>query len=123
MILMYQNFQQEFVQETANFAEIRHNAKEKVQEEYNEVNKKYHKIMHQMEKSSKTYKNSGKFTEYGERLNEKALQYEAKIKKMDEVIKIASDSKEKYLHVIKLTLVLINSNNTVFSDYTNISSL
>lgn len=60
-----------------------------------------------MNQSSKTLKSSGKFTEYGDRLNERAMRYEAKIRKMDEVIKIASDSEEKYL-LKKMKNVLIN---------------
>jgi len=48
---------------------------------------------------TKTSSSNGtsKHADYGERINERVLRYEAKIKKMDDVIKIASDSKEKYV--------------------------
>lgn len=36
-----------------------------------------------------------KHSDYSERLNDRALRYEAKIKRMDDIIKIAGDSKEK----------------------------
>ena len=48
-------------------------------------------------KTAKTNSSNGttKHADYGERMNERILRYETKIKKMDDVIKIASDSKEK----------------------------
>jgi len=36
---------------------------------------------------------------YGERTNNRLLRYEEKIKKMDDIIKIASDSEEKYFYI------------------------
>ncbi|XP_025207227.1 uncharacterized protein LOC112603041 [Melanaphis sacchari] len=96
------SIKENFVRETANFAEIRCNAKHKVQKEYCRVLKKYNKILSELSKSNKKSKTnssngSSKHSDYGERVNERILRYEAKIKKMDDVIKIASDSKEKLL--------------------------
>jgi len=39
---------------------------------------------------------------YGEQTNNRLLRYEDKIKKMDDIIKIASDSTEKYIQISKL---------------------
>jgi len=47
--------------------------------------------------------------DYGEQNNNRILRYEDKIKKMDDIIKIASDSKEKYLHIhCKFVSILMN---------------
>ncbi|CAH1731346.1 nuclease SbcCD subunit C-like isoform X1 [Aphis gossypii] len=96
------SIKENFVRETANYAEIRCNAKHKVQKEYCRILKKYNKILNELDKSNKMTKTNSsngtnKHSDYGERVNEKVLRYEAKIKKMDDVIKIASDSKEKLL--------------------------
>lgn len=62
--------------------------------------------MDKSNKMTKTNSSNGtnKHSDYGERVNEKVLRYEVKIKKMDDVIKIASDSKEKY---VKYQIVLL----------------
>jgi len=89
-----------YISETAKYAEVRWKAKEKVEKEYNRTNKKYIKIVSQLNKSKTNYANgSSKYMDYGERTNNRILQYEDKIKKMNDIIKIASDSKEKYLHI------------------------
>lgn len=42
---------------------------------------------------------TSKDKDYGEQTNNRLLRYEDKIKKMNDIIKIASDSTEKYLHI------------------------
>jgi len=37
--------------------------------------------------------------DYGERTNNRILRYQDKIKKMKDIMKTASDSTEKYLHI------------------------
>lgn len=43
---------------------------------------------------------TSKDMDYGERTNNRLLRYEDKIKKMDDIIKIASDSAEKYFNIL-----------------------
>ncbi|XP_050529960.1 kinesin-like protein costa [Daktulosphaira vitifoliae] len=67
------------ITQTANHTEIRCNAKEKAQKEYQRISKKYSKILN------------------ADRLNDRVLRYERKIKKMDDIIRIAGDSQEKLM--------------------------
>jgi len=53
-----------------------------------------------LNKSKTNYGNgSSKDMDLGERTNNRLLRYEDKIKKMNDIIKIASDSTEKYLQI------------------------
>ncbi|XP_015376557.1 PREDICTED: uncharacterized protein LOC107170866 [Diuraphis noxia] len=108
-----------FISETAKFAEVRWNAKEKVEKEYNKINKKYIKILSQLNKSKTNYGNgSSKDTDYGERTNNRLLRYEDKIKKMNDIIKIASDSTEKLLQY-QIALQTSNDRLKIFYDQLN----
>ncbi|XP_015372760.1 PREDICTED: nuclease SbcCD subunit C-like isoform X2 [Diuraphis noxia] len=112
-----------FISETASYAEIRCNAKEKVQKEYNRINKKYKKILSQLNKSNKMSKTSygdgtSKENDYGEQTNNRLLRYEDKIKKMDDIIKIASDSTEKLLQY-QIALKTSNDRLKMFYDQLN----
>ncbi|XP_022170360.1 uncharacterized protein LOC111033758 [Myzus persicae] len=107
-----------FISETASYAEIRCNAKEKVQKEYNRINKKYMKILSQLNKSNKMTKTNygngtSKDKDYGEQTNDRLLRYEDKIKRMDDIIKIASDSTEKLLQY-QLALQTSNDRLKIF---------
>jgi len=52
---------------------------------------------------------TSKDKDYGEQTNNMLLQYKDKIKKMDDAIKIASDNREKYLHInCKFASILMN---------------
>ncbi|CAH1731946.1 uncharacterized protein LOC114126616 isoform X1 [Aphis gossypii] len=111
------------ISETASYAEIRCNAKEKIQKEYNRINKKYIKILSQLNKSNKmTKSNNGNETskdmDYGERTNNRLLRYEDKIKKMDDIIKIASDSAEKLLQY-QIALQTSNNRLKIFNEQLN----
>lgn len=71
-----------------------------MQKEYLRVNKKYSKILNQLNKTNKSIKinssnGTSKHSDYSDRLNDRLLRYEAKIKKMDDIIKIAGESEEK----------------------------
>ncbi|XP_050426423.1 kinesin-like protein costa [Adelges cooleyi] len=89
------------ISQTANYTEIRSCAKDKVQKEYQRISKKYNKILSQLNKSTKAIKastvNSSKHVDYADRLSDRLLRYETKIKKMDDIIKIAGDSQEKLM--------------------------
>jgi len=65
---------------------------------------------------------TSKDNDYGEQTNNRLLRYEDKIKKMDDIIKIASDSTEKYLH-INCKFFLANINKYFILDYYNIKLL
>lgn len=65
-----------------------------MQKEYCRTSKKYTQILSQLSKSHKASHTHGVTTDL-ERLNERVLRYEEKIKRMDGVIKIATDSEEK----------------------------
>jgi len=52
---------------------------------------------------------TSKDKDYGEQTNNMLSQYKDKIKKMDDIIKTASDSTEKYLHInCKFVSILMN---------------
>ncbi|KAE9524146.1 hypothetical protein AGLY_015511 [Aphis glycines] len=111
------------ISETASYAEIRCNAKEKIQKEYNRINKKYIKILNQLNKSNKMTKSNygnetSKDMDYGERTNNRLLRYEDKIKKMDDIIKIASDSAEKLLQY-QIALQTSNNRLKIFNEQLN----
>ncbi|KAL4126284.1 hypothetical protein QTP88_010507 [Uroleucon formosanum] len=111
------------ISETASYAEIRCNAKEKVQKEYNRIKKKYIKILSQLNKSNKITKTNygdgtSKDKDYGEKTNNRLLRYEDKIKKMDDIIKIASDSTEKLLQY-QIALQTSNDRLKLFHDQLN----
>ncbi|XP_025194250.1 autophagy-related protein 23-like [Melanaphis sacchari] len=112
-----------FISEIASFTEIRCNAKKKVQKEYNKINKKYIKILSQLKKSNKMTKSNygnetSKDIDYGEQTNNRLLRYEDKIKKMDDIIKIASDSAEKLLQY-QISLQTSNDRLKIFNDQLN----
>ncbi|XP_022182622.1 autophagy-related protein 23-like [Myzus persicae] len=108
-----------FISETARYAEVRWNAKEKVEKEYNRINKKYIKILSQANKSKTNYGNgTSKDADYGERTNNRLLRYEDKIKKMNDIIKIASDSTEKLLQY-QIALQTSNDRLKIFYDQLN----
>ncbi|XP_060856715.1 uncharacterized protein LOC132934432 [Metopolophium dirhodum] len=108
-----------YISETAKYAEVRWKAKQKVEKEYNRTNKKYIKIVSQLNKSKTNYANgSSKYMDYGERTNNRILQYEDKIKKMNDIIKIASDSKEKLLQY-QIALQTSNDRLQIFYDQLN----
>lgn len=94
---LFEMFQEKFIEETYNYAKIKCNAQEKILKEYCKVNKKHQAVLALLSKSSKSVKpNSSNGTSKEiEYLNDKAQRYEAKIKKMEEVIKIAGESREK----------------------------
>ncbi|VVC33108.1 Hypothetical protein CINCED_3A009059 [Cinara cedri] len=93
---------EDLIRETTSVS-LRKTAREKVQKEYYTVHKKYNKILTELNrtnKSTKTNTSSSKGsskTSDSERLHCKAKKYEAKIEKMNDILKIASDSKEKVL--------------------------
>ncbi|KAL4100931.1 hypothetical protein QTP88_020956 [Uroleucon formosanum] len=108
-----------FISETARFAEIRWKAKEKVEKEYNRINKKYIKTLSKLNKSKTNYGNgSSKDMDLGERTNNRLLRYEDKIKKMNDIIKIASDSTEKLLQY-QIALQTSNDRLKIFYDQLN----
>lgn len=89
-------FQEIFIEENVNCEKIRNNAKEKVEKNYNRVQTKYHKILNQYQKSNKVVKtNHSNETSKQIDLTNKVMKYEAKLKKMTDVIQIANDNKEK----------------------------
>uniref|UniRef100_A0A2S2PKF9 Kinesin-like protein n=1 Tax=Schizaphis graminum TaxID=13262 RepID=A0A2S2PKF9_SCHGA len=112
-----------FISDTASYAEIRCNAKEKVQKEYNRINKKYIKLLSQLNKSNKITKSNysnetSKDMNYGEKTNNRLLRYEEKIKKMDDIIKIASESAEKLLQY-QIALKTSNDRLKIFNEQLN----
>jgi hypothetical protein len=97
------------IRENLCYAEIRASAKDKIKKEYHKTTKKYSKILNlkkkiKQEKTLKTNSSNGSNknnnSDSGAKTTaEKIEKYEIKLKQMDEIIKIAGDSKEMYLHI------------------------
>lgn len=92
------------IRENTCYAEIRASAKEKIKKEYHKITKKYSKILNLKNKlkQDKTNSSNGSSknnnSDSGDKTTaEKIEKYEIKLKQFDQIIKVAGDSKEKYL--------------------------